>query len=121
MQKVYKSIKYKNGNFNLEQEIEHFIKAGQALKPHHCRLEGLKHLRLLLAGNKIELKQLYENLKNMRGFSEDCKNSIIHQLVYMLMKLSCLGDKDVRKYKFYLLNLSNVSNHENNLSKNILT
>jgi serine-protein kinase ATM len=38
-----------------------------------------------LAKNKDDLIILYENLKNIRGFSEDCENSVIHKLINTLV------------------------------------
>lgn len=72
--------------------IDNFIKAGNS-KNSGCRIEGLKYLCKSLSEQKDELKRLYENLANLRGFSEDCEKSLLHQLTCMLVELTF--DKDM--------------------------
>jgi hypothetical protein len=44
---------------------------------------------------KNELKNLYLELRKTRGFSEDCENSTVHQLICMLITLSCSSNRNV--------------------------
>lgn len=91
---VWSKIKYGNDRFNLQQEITHFLNAGELMES-HFRYEGLKKLKILLSENKSELVELYVKLQDSRGFSNDCVKSILHQLIYMLVKLTNSDDKSI--------------------------
>lgn len=95
IQNMYNITKYANKNFRLEDEINHFLKVGNLMKSVDCRTEGLKHLRNQLATHKEELKELYNELYKLRGFSEECSRSIIHQLICMLVKMTSCSNKQV--------------------------
>lgn len=105
IQNIYNITKYANKYFQLKDEINHFLKAGNLMKNVGCRTEGLKHLRKQLATRKEELKALYNELYKLRGFSEDCANSIIHQLICMLVKLTSCSNKEVSVTNFFTLKL----------------
>lgn len=74
-------------NKRLEDVIRHFIAAGNN-KNSGSRVEGLKHMHKILANQKEMLTVMYSDLKAMRGFSEDCKKSLLHQLICMLVQLT---------------------------------
>lgn len=78
---------------SLENEIRHFLSSGGAVG---SRTEGLRYLKSQLAKNKPQLKQLYEELQTVRGFSEDCQRSILHRLICQLVTLALSADSEVR-------------------------
>lgn len=82
---VHHTIKYGNKTLTLEEEIRLFLNTGTESG---CRTEGLKHLKKHLAERKDELKILYVNLSEMRGFAEDAQNSLLHRLICALVKLT---------------------------------
>lgn len=92
IRELYIKIKYGNDTFTLEQEIVHFLNAGNLMDV-GCRSEGLKHLKLQLSNKKTELIKLYARLHHIRGFSEECQESILHQLICMLVKLTTSSDQ----------------------------
>uniref|UniRef100_A0A1B6BXN6 Serine/threonine-protein kinase ATM n=4 Tax=Clastoptera arizonana TaxID=38151 RepID=A0A1B6BXN6_9HEMI len=84
----YKELRYKTLNDHLLQnEIKHFVEAD--IPNHLCsyRIEGLRSLRIQLSEKKEELAKLYEDLKTMKGFSEDCERSVLHRAICLLIKL----------------------------------
>lgn len=94
IQEIYNKIKYGNDKFTLRQEITHFLEAGKLFSA-SCRLEGLIFLKNQLR-NKAELSKLYAELHDMEGYSEDCEESILHQLICMLVQLASSSDSDIR-------------------------
>jgi hypothetical protein len=40
---------------------------------------------------------LYKELNDMRGFSEDCAKSLLHQLICMLVELTSVPDSRVSR------------------------
>ncbi|GLV35047.1 telomere fusion [Carabus blaptoides fortunei] len=87
IQQIYEKIKYGNDSFTLEQEIVHFLNASGGLDMTD-RTEGLQHLKIQLSTKKSELAKLYADLHKLRGFCGDCEESILHQLICMLVKLT---------------------------------
>ncbi|KAB0793612.1 hypothetical protein PPYR_13232 [Photinus pyralis] len=90
---MYCDVKYSGEVFTLKNEIEHFLTTGILMGNAGNRTEGLLHLKKRLTDQKEELKEMYDSLHCMRGFSEDCQNSLLHQLVCTLVKLSLSSDK----------------------------
>lgn len=72
-------IKYKDGNFSLIQEIEHFLTIKRR------KIEGLLALREQLAERKNELKALFDEMSSSLGFTEDGENSLLHKLIRSLI------------------------------------
>lgn len=58
--------------------------------------DGLKQIGLSLSSKKDELKQLYQNIRTTRGFSEDAINSHLHRLICAFVKLACSHSCKVR-------------------------
>lgn len=79
---------------SLESEIRSFLGGSNKTGHGGPRTEGLKHLKAQLAGKMTELKQLYDELQDLRGFSEDCGRSILHQLICELVTLALSSDAD---------------------------
>ncbi|KAK4874732.1 hypothetical protein RN001_014092 [Aquatica leii] len=94
MQLIYNEIKYRDSSFTLQDEIEYFLKPGTLVETVGCRTEGLSHLKKQLSNRKCDLKEMYNDLNNLRGFSEDCRSSVLHQLVCTLVKLSLSENVD---------------------------
>jgi hypothetical protein len=50
---------------------------------------------------------MYKELNEMRGFSEDCAKSLLHQLICMLVELTSVPDLRVSKIvtvsEFYMI------------------
>ncbi|KAF7998580.1 hypothetical protein HCN44_010988 [Aphidius gifuensis] len=61
----------------------------------NCSLEGILHLKNKLLNRRDELKIMYSDLDNIRGFAEDCISSKIHRLIYHLIKLSESSDLNI--------------------------
>lgn len=95
IQHVYEKIKYGNDSFTLEQEIVHFLNAAGGMDMTDDRTEGLQHLKIQLSTKKTELAKLYANLHTLRGFCADCEESILHQLICMLVKLTSSSNSKV--------------------------
>lgn len=70
---------------SLEEIMRNFLEVAKKKK---CDVEALKHLRSVLTLRKKDLKEMFDDLKKLRGFSEDCNNSLIHQLIYTLIELT---------------------------------
>ena len=87
--------KKQNHSKNLIDVIQNFIK-GNSRENSDCRIEGLMYLRRNLVEKKDELKEIYDGLAGLRGFSEDCKNSLMHQLICILIKLTTSKNLTVR-------------------------
>lgn len=81
--------------YKLEDVISRFLKTSILMGSTGNRIEGLKHLKIELSTKKFELKELYGRLQDLRGFSEDCEKSILHQLICVLVKLSLSADTNV--------------------------
>lgn len=92
---IYKQVRYEYGTISLEDEIKHFLMPTKKSKIPVCRTEGLNKLKKQLSSKKHELKELYEKLYNVRGFSEDAEKSVLHQLICTLIKLATCTDKKV--------------------------
>lgn len=78
-------------DITLEQEIRSFLDCDDFA----TRADGLRHLKHVLATKKNEVSELYDALREIRGFSEDCENSLPHRLISMLIKLSCYPKESI--------------------------
>lgn len=70
---------------SLEEEIRAFLDYNDLT----IRQDSLVHLKKVLGKEKRQLRHLYEELGKVRGFSEDCEQSLLHRLTTMLIKISC--------------------------------
>lgn len=91
---VHVAIKY-DKNVTLEDEIRQFLSFVKNIESFDECQHSLTHLRKLLTEKKDELKQLYLELRQTRGFSEDCENSILHKLISILITFSCSTNQKV--------------------------
>lgn len=82
-------------NKTLEQELSFFVKSTNDKNVKQVHIELLRNLRLVLADNKKGMRLILEDLKTLRGFSEDCEHSLIHKLICSLLQLICSKDKTV--------------------------
>ncbi|KAK0178060.1 hypothetical protein PV328_002041 [Microctonus aethiopoides] len=86
---IHESLKNTSNNDNsLRNEIEHFLNTGSDVNTMECSFEGLLHLKQILFERKLELNEMYRDLEKLRGFAEDCTSSILHKLIYRLVKLT---------------------------------
>lgn len=89
-QNTYNAVKYSKSK-GLRHEICYFLKID-----HEARLESLIGLQKHLASNKLELRKLYDELKENRGYGLEHRNNLIYQLIGALMKLFSSSNQDVR-------------------------
>ncbi|XP_073992481.1 serine/threonine-protein kinase tefu isoform X2 [Rhodnius prolixus] len=83
---------------SLVAELEHFLKVGQHQTVDHSTREyGLRHLHQQLINRKTELIELYSELKNMRGFAEDCEKSILHRTISSLVYFTGSANARIRE------------------------
>ncbi|XP_056641369.1 serine-protein kinase ATM isoform X1 [Diorhabda sublineata] len=75
----------------LEEQIDQFLNHKDIL----TKEDSLVYLRKALEKNKDELKELYDKLRNIRGFSEDCEKSLLHRLICTLCQLSYSTNQNV--------------------------
>ncbi|KAJ6636448.1 Serine-protein kinase ATM, partial [Pseudolycoriella hygida] len=80
LREIHSEVKYGGRTFSLTEEIEYFLKVD------HRKIEGLVALKEHLSLKKGELIQMYAQLQDTRGFSEDCEKSLIHRLVFTLLQ-----------------------------------
>ncbi|XP_012149187.1 serine/threonine-protein kinase tefu isoform X2 [Megachile rotundata] len=85
---IHNDLKCKNEKvFSLKEEIQHFLNV-MVDKDINCNIDDIIHLRIQLSTRKQELQELYSKFEKFRGFAEDCASSILHQLIYKLIKLT---------------------------------
>ncbi|CAG9773154.1 unnamed protein product [Ceutorhynchus assimilis] len=87
----HNNIKYNNKNISLQDEITLFLDNNDIA----TRQDSLIHLKSILSKEKLQLKLLYDNLSNIRGFSEDCEQSLLHKLTSTLIKMSCYPNDNI--------------------------
>lgn len=88
---VHESLKVK---YTLESEIEDFLTVTEEINlPSNA--SSLLALKVKLLEKRKELNDLYKKLENLRGFAEDSASSILHQLIYRLVKLTESSDPNV--------------------------
>ncbi|CAH1170506.1 unnamed protein product [Phaedon cochleariae] len=88
---VHSKIRYGQKDISLEDEINLFLKHTDI----STQQDSLIHLRKILSERKNDLKELYDKLQNIRGFSEDCEESSLHRLICTLSKFSCSRNQNV--------------------------
>lgn len=80
LRQIQSEVKYRGRTFSLTEEIDYFLKVD------HRKIEGLVALKEHLSSKKNELIEMYNQLQDAHGFSEDCEKSSIHRLVYTLLQ-----------------------------------
>lgn len=80
LRQIHSEVKYRGRTFSLTEEIDYFLSVD------HRKIEGLVALKEHLSSKKDELIEMYNQLQNIRGFSEDCEKSLIHRLVFTLLQ-----------------------------------
>lgn len=78
----------------LENEIQDFLNI-RGESTDNCSVDEIEHLTEQLSKNKTGLKELYQRLRSVQRFSEDCVSSILHQLICALVRLSTSSNHDV--------------------------
>ncbi|CAH0564561.1 unnamed protein product [Brassicogethes aeneus] len=91
---IIKNLKYNNKNVTLQEEIDFFLNSNDD-ECNSSQVDSLKQLRTILIKEKVQLKNMYKELKNIRGFSEDCIESHLHRLIAKLVKMTWGNDKSV--------------------------
>ncbi|XP_076381605.1 serine/threonine-protein kinase tefu isoform X2 [Megalopta genalis] len=92
---VHNALKYKTGKiYTLQEEVQHFLNSSID-KNINYSLEDILHLRQQLHTRKEEFQVLYHKLETLRGFAEDYASSMLHQLIYKLIKLTASSDANV--------------------------
>lgn len=92
---VYLHLRSQLVNGGLEDEIKIFLRAGRLEWNTGSRADALRHLHLQLSERKDELKVLYEKSKDIKGYTRNKGESILHNLIRMLLKLSRSLDNKV--------------------------
>lgn len=64
-----------------------------------------------LSDKKLELCDLYKELRDSRGFSEDCEKSILHRLICLLIESTANTDPEVKKQRNYFKCITRLSVH----------
>lgn len=80
LRQIHFEVKYRGRTFSLTEEIDYFLKVD------HRKIEGLVALKEQLSLKKNELIEMYNQLQDTHGFSEDCEKSLIHRLVFTLLQ-----------------------------------
>ncbi|KAL3277396.1 hypothetical protein HHI36_012745 [Cryptolaemus montrouzieri] len=93
--RIQSDLKYDGKETHLKEEIQNFINFVNISRNYSSRIDSLRRLKMHLFCEKRQLKKLYEQLSNLKGFSEDCENSCLHQLISILVDLSQSKDKDI--------------------------
>ncbi|XP_066601781.1 serine-protein kinase ATM-like [Prorops nasuta] len=86
IQEVYNELRNKQSTYNLEEKIQHFLNATNE-KDIHCSPDSILHLKDQLSEYKIELQEIYNKLQIFYDMNNEPAHSIIHQLIYRLVKL----------------------------------
>ena len=92
---VHRSLKYDDRKVTLEDEIVQFLDFSRNIESLDECEHSITHLKRVIITKKDELKEMYSQLRQTRGFSEDCKNSNLHKLICLLITLSCSNNKNV--------------------------
>lgn len=96
---IHCQLKYQGRIFTLEEEIQHFLNSAgstSTLASQDTMLYALTFLRKQLCEKKAELADLYQSLVHIRGFSQDCQDSILHQLICKLINLTSSANMKVQ-------------------------
>lgn len=85
------NVKYQNRDVTLQDEILQFFDLGKTVES----VGSLKHLRGLLEQSKYDLRIYVTELRQTRGFIEDCRESHLHKLICILMRLTSSKNYDI--------------------------
>lgn len=88
---VHHIVKYQNRDVTLKDEILQFLEFGKTVES----VSSLKHLRKLLEQSKDDLRLYFTELRQTRGFTEDCKDSHLHKMICTLTTLINSKNKEV--------------------------
>lgn len=102
LSEIQSKLKKVDNEVSLKKEIQNFIDNGYTNKDCSSKIDTLKNLKLYLFSQKKQLKNLYKDLNKLNGFSEDCENSLVHQLVSLLVDLCHSKDKNVSENLFII-------------------
>ena len=106
---MHNNLRYNNTeSHSLTTEIEHFLKISS--DKYFNRTESIVRLREQLSSKRRELKEHYNNLEVLRGFTEDCISSKIHRLIYQLVKLVVSSDPQISQEAAKCLGLMGPGN-----------
>lgn len=92
---IYNELKYKQGQYTLKSEISNFIEVSNLIKDVNSREEGLKHLRNQLCVRRDEIQDLYAELDDKKHEIIDHEESIVHQLIRVLVKYARSNNNNV--------------------------
>ena len=95
---------------DLEGIIKKFVMVGNCTGNMGSRIEALKYLKTQLCERKSELGALYKKLNDIKGFCEDSKSSVLHQLICMLVKMTSSSNETVSN--FIITTIIFRSNHK---------
>ncbi|XP_034946679.1 serine-protein kinase ATM [Chelonus insularis] len=84
---IHSANKHFVGDLNLQKEIKIFLDLKNE-KITTYNYEVISELAKVLHDKKDELIQMYKDLEKLHGFTEDCRSSLLHRLIYKLMKLT---------------------------------
>ncbi|XP_076752966.1 serine/threonine-protein kinase tefu isoform X2 [Xylocopa sonorina] len=92
---IHNNLKYKTKKiYSLAEEVQFFLST--TIDKGTCySVEDIAYLQMQLSTKKEEVRELYNKLETFRGFSEDCVSSMLHQLVYKLIKSTASSDINV--------------------------
>lgn len=92
---VHNALKYKTKRlYSLEEEVRHFLNSVADSNVNYS-IEDVSHLQLQLSTRREELQKLYDKLETSRGLPEDYDSSVLHWLIYKLIKLTASPDVNV--------------------------
>ncbi|OXU25092.1 hypothetical protein TSAR_000011 [Trichomalopsis sarcophagae] len=69
----------------LRENLKHFLSASENKS---CSVDDLIALKRQLSSKREELEELYSELETCQGFAEHCARSVLHRLVYQLIRLT---------------------------------
>ncbi|KAK9874965.1 hypothetical protein WA026_005780 [Henosepilachna vigintioctopunctata] len=95
LSKIQSDLKYGTTEMHLREQIDNFVNSENISKDCSSRVDSLRDLKVHLFCEKRQLKNLYQQLSNLKGFSEDCETSLPHQLISILVDLTHSKNKDV--------------------------
>lgn len=60
-----------------------------------CSVNDLLNLKCQLSSKRLQLEELYRELESSQGFAEHCAESVLHRLIYQLIRLTESPDTQV--------------------------
>ncbi|OAD57559.1 Serine-protein kinase ATM [Eufriesea mexicana] len=95
MRNIHNDLKYKVKKiYSLEEEMQHFLGTVTDSDTYYS-VDDIVNLQIHLSTRKKELQELYNKLETLCNSSEDCISSILHHLIYKLIKLTASSDINV--------------------------